>query len=62
MKEYISSHYGRCKKDSCECLKQNANFDLCQNWQKFNYENFDQMILDLPNIRKTMETKNEDKN
>ena len=40
MKEYISSHYGKCQKDLCECLKQHANFDLCSNWQNFNYENF----------------------
>lgn len=61
MKQYISSHYGKCQKDTCECLKQHMNFEICPNWHKFTYENFEQMIENLPNIRNLMETQHEDK-
>lgn len=56
MKEYLETHYGKCKLDPCRCLKEGRLMGtLCPEWVPLGFESVESMIRNAEQIRKIMQ-------
>lgn len=56
LKYYLDETYGDCQLESCECiLNKQWHGTGCSNWKPFGYDNFDQIVENIQQIRDKIE-------